>query len=1520
MAERSVADRLARIEDFIGSPLTDGAVPLAVQILQLTEANIRLEQIVNGYATDWNKKLTDVVENMTTLTDAVQIDSDEIKAKMLKLEDEIVLLKRALSADISSPSKAKVPEPKAFQGVRNAKELENFLWDIEQYFLAARIPAQEQVSMASMYLAGDAKLWWRTRVQEDAILGKPKIDEWETLKKELKTQFLPCNAAWLARESLKKLKHTGTPREYVKEFSSLMLDISNMSEEDKLFNFMSGLQPWAQTELRRQGVNNVQLAMAAADSLIDFKYVPASSTNSKKVPDGNKKGKEKETSSSKSWKKFDGGKKDGDSKQSSNQSYKQAKRTSGCFICDGPHRAKDCPKRERVSAIVAEMGNSSSDSTPPHLSSLQLLNAITVEKDTSQKGLLYAMVKVNGREVLAMLDTGATNNFVAEKEAKRLGLKTVQNSFKLKAVNSEARPTQGTAMVDLKVGEWEGECSLMVVPLDDFDMILGMDFFLKAKVGLVPYLSGMFIHDEKSPCFVKATFAGRLLDSKQRQMVLSAQQFKAGMKKGEQTLVAALVEIKPDQFVDVPEEAVAVLDEFTDVMPKELPKTLPPRRNVDHKIELEPGAKAPSQAPYRMAPAELAELRKQLDELLEAGYIQPSKAPYGAPVLFQRKQDGSMRMCVDYRALNKVTVKNKYPIPNASDLFDRLCRASYFTKLDLRAGYWQVRIAEGDEAKTACVTRYGSYEFLVMPFGLTNAPATFCNLMNDVLYEFLDRFVVVYLDDIVIYSESLDDHLDHLRQVFSRLREHQLYVKKEKCEFCRQEVMFLGHWISKGRIRMDEGKVKAIIDWSAPSKVPELRSFLGLANYYRRFIKGYSKKVSPLTDLLKKSQKWEWTSECQDAFDKLKRAVSSAPVLGLPDFHKPFEVHTDASDRAIGGVLVQEGHPLAFESRKLKDAEQRYSTHEKEMVAVIHCLDVWRHYLLGTKFTVFTDNVANTYFKTQKKLTPKQARWQEFLAEFDFEWVHKPGRQNDVSDALSRKEVQAYVSAITTVHSNFLDRVKEHAKIDSTYAKLQQDVKDGLVRRYWLDEELLYAKGGRLYVPSGGGLRSELMKDTHDSLWAGHPGVERMLALLSRSYYWPKMDQDVELYVKTCLVCQQDKSEKKKAAGLLQPLPIPEKPWQSASMDFIGGLPKVDGMSSIMVVVDRFSKYAIFIPAPRACPADVAAELFFKHVVKYFGLPEDIISDRDSRFTGRFWTTLFNLIGTELKFSTANHPQTDGQTERINALLEEYLRHYVTASQGNWLSLMDTAQFCYNLHQSSSTGMSPAELAFGQQPLTPVGVAKQKSEGKCPAAYRFALGKQEMIDQARDSLAKAQRRMKKSADASRRPLEFKVGDLVLLKLTPQIWKKIKSKTVHRGLVPKYDGPFEVVKQVGRVAYRLKLPERLKVHPTFHVSYLKPFHQDLVDSERKQGKRAPPVIRKQFDKNVEKILHHRTMGQNKKNRRIDYLVQWKDGSEADASWERDVSLWQFEKQINEYHKTLLTTRASSSSSGGGLSHR
>ena len=301
-------------------------------------------------------------------------------------------------------------------------------------------------------------------------------------------------------------------------------------------------------------------------------------------------------------------------------------------------------------------------------------------------------------------------------------------------------------------------------------------------------------------------------------------------------------------------------------------------------------------------------------------------------------------------------------------------------------------------------------------------------------------------------------------------------------------------------------------------------------------------------------------------------------------------MHTDTSNRVVGEVLVQEGHPVAYESWKLKEAEQKYSAHEKEMLAVIHCLQVWRVYLLGTKFVEKTDNVANTYFSTQKKLSPRQARWPKFLQEYDFEWQHKSGKHNRVADALSRREViTEYLAALSQVESDLADKIRKTAEADTQYQKLVHDVKEGVVRRYWLEDGLLHAKGARLYVPKGGNLRRVLLKETHDTCWAGHPGRERMKALLSRHYYWPGMDDDIEAYVKSCYVCQMDKPERAREAGLLQPLPNPERPWASISMDFISGFPKVQDMASVLVVVDRFTKYAIFIPTPATCTAEKTA-------------------------------------------------------------------------------------------------------------------------------------------------------------------------------------------------------------------------------------------------------------------------------------------------------------------------------------------
>ncbi len=363
-----------------------------------------------------------------------------------------------------------------------------------------------------------------------------------------------------------------------------------------------------------------------------------------------------------------------------------------------------------------------------------------------------------------------------------------------------------------------------------------------------------------------------------------------------------------------------------------MPEYLPPRKRVDHVIEVMLGVAPPAKAPYQMNHEELKKLKVQLEKLLTKGYIKPGKSPYGAPVLFVHKKDGTLKMCVDYRTLNKVMVKNRYPLPRIDDLFDRLSGTKMLSRIDLRSGYYQIRVAEGDKGKTTCRTRYGSYEFLVMPFGLTNALATFCTFMNDIFREWFEDFVVIYIDDILIYSGSLKGHVEHLEKVFQRLRENKLYAKFKKCKFRVTEVDFLKHKIIQEGLKMDDHKVKAILDWEPPKSVPALRSFLGLASYYRKFIKNFAKMAAPLTNLLKKSvETYEWDGACNEAFETLKGILVKAPVLKLPDFDKDFEIHYDASDFVIGGVLVQEGRPVAFQNKKLSEMKRKWPTHEKEM-------------------------------------------------------------------------------------------------------------------------------------------------------------------------------------------------------------------------------------------------------------------------------------------------------------------------------------------------------------------------------------------------------------------------------------------------------------------------------------------------------------------------------------------------------------------------------------------------------------
>ena len=399
----------------------------------------------------------------------------------------------------------------------------------------------------------------------------------------------------------------------------------------------------------------------------------------------------------------------------------------------------------------------------------------------------------------------------------------------------------------------------------------------------------------------------------------------------------------------------------------------------------------------------MKELRTQLEELAEKGYIRNSTSPWGAPVLFVKKHDGSLRLCIDYRQLNRVTVKNKYPLPRIDELFDQLGGSQFYSKIDLRSGYHQLKIREEDIPKTAFQTRYGHFEFLVMPFGLTNAPATFMDLMNRVFRPYLDQFVIVFIDDILVYSKTWEEHAQHLRIVLQTLREHQLYAKKEKCDFWLTEVKFLGHVISGQGISVDPSKVETVLQWERPKNVAEIRSFLGLAGYYRRFVKDFSSIAAPLTRLTKKEVRFEWDAGCEHAFQELKVRLTSAPILTIPNTEEPYEVYSDASGVGLGCVLMQGGHVVAYASRQLRPHERNYPTHDLELAAVIFALKIWRCYLYGAMFQVFSDHKSLKYLFTQKDLNLRQRRWVEYMEDYDFTLQNHPGKANVVADALSRK-------------------------------------------------------------------------------------------------------------------------------------------------------------------------------------------------------------------------------------------------------------------------------------------------------------------------------------------------------------------------------------------------------------------------------------------------------------------------------------------------------------------------------------
>ena len=1143
----------------------------------------------------------------------------------------------------------------------------------------------------------------------------------------------------------------------------------------------------------------------------------------------------------------------------------------------------------------------------------------------SSRQLLGTEVQVNGNLAKALLDPGCEAELVLSASfATSCGIHShVDEDIFVEFPDGTKVPSASIENVNLCVAGISHPVRAIVVELASYEVILGKPWFTRHNP-IVDWRQ----HRLRITVDGKSVEIDASLDPQDQGVRaitrISATQLKKVFRRNEPVYLVHLsqmgVDENPADNSKLPNAWERMLKEFEDVFPTEQPG-LPPERSVAMEIDLEEGAKPVAKPAFRLSPAEMDELKKQLSLLLEKGLIRPSVSPWGAPVLFAPKKDGGLRMCLDYRALNKLTIKNKCPIPRIDEIFDRLQRAQYFTSLDLRSGYYQIRMKDTDIPKTCIRTRYGSFEFLVMPFGLTNAPSTFQAVMNEVFREYLDDFVMVYIDDILIFSQTAEDHLRHVRLILARLRQHKLFAKLSKCEFNRASLPFLGHVVGQDGVKMQQSKVKALASWPRLTTVTEVQSFLGLANYYRRFIRDFARISAPLSELTKKGVPFEWGGGQENSFQELKTAVQSAPILQLADPSKPYIVTCDASDIGIGAVLEQESekgpHPIAFASRKLSSAEKNYPVHERELLAIVYALKEWRPYLHGSRFVIKTDHHPLRYLDTQTHLSKRQMRWMETLQEYDYEIVYVQGKFNVVADALSRinessstelymgSEVDedsevAALNVVGTVSRPMLSKtmvseLQRAYKADKETRKDFESPEEGRFEKS-LDGLLYAVENGkrRLVVPQGK-LRQALMHGAHDALVAGHLGFNKAYERLRQGVTWPEMYSELKAYVRSCDSCQRNKTSNQKPIGLLKPLEVPTERFEQVSMDFITTLPVTkENHDAVMVIVDKLTKLVMFIPTRTDMDTVETAKKFFNHWYRWFGLPKKIISDRDGRFISRFWKELFRLTQTRLAMSTSHHPQTDGQTEKANRTLEEMIRHYINYQQNNWDDLLPALEHAYNSSVHATTGLAPFMMTFGQIPRNMADILIEPSSTSVECVSEFVKRMQGLVTNAVASIDQANKTAEGYANRSRRDFRFGVGDAVLLStkyFIPEAFKERKRK-----LAAKFAGPYEIIEVISPVAYRLQLPVGTKAHDVFHASMLKPYHED-ASTERATLPPLPVIMQdgeEEFE--VESIISHR-----RQRGKSQYLVKWLGWPLSESTWEDEKQLTHCDSALKHFHE-------------------
>ncbi|KAJ0886221.1 putative nucleotidyltransferase, Ribonuclease H [Helianthus annuus] len=1160
----------------------------------------------------------------------------------------------------------------------------DWLATVEEVFEYKEVPENKRVALIATRLRGRASAWWQQLKLTRNRLGKSRIVTWAKMKKCLRSNFLPHNFQRLMYQRLQNLKQGAkSVDDYTTEFYQLIARNDIQEPEEQLVSrYIGGLRVQIMESvnlfdpLTIPEAHQRALAFEKQNRRVGGSFTPAGGNVG--LGSGAPRGGPSQQKP--------GGSNTGPTSKGASSSGPR------CFNCgETGHRQAECKKagKRHLFAESEDEQYEEYENNPVFDEETEYEEEVVTGDvgvnlvvrrscytpkadgdDWLKHNIFHSTCTILGKVCTFVIDSGSCDNLISEEAVQKLALKTESHPkpYKLQWLKKGGEVTVSKrALVSISIGStYKDDVVCDVVPMDACHLLLGRPWEYERNIE----------HNGRSNTYsflfggVKITLVPskpKQLAAKQSGTLLTISQFQDELEDTDSVFV--LIGKAVPEEVEIPDAMLPLLEEFSDVFPVELPDGLPPLRDIQHHIDLEPGSQLPNRPHYRMSPAEHEELRRQVEELISKGHVRESMSPCAVPALLTPKKDGTWRMCVDSRAINKITVRYRFPIPRLDDLLDQLSGASIFTKLDLKSGYYQIRLRPGDEWKTAFKTREGLYEWLVMPFGLSNAPSTFMRVMNQLLRPFIGKFVVVYFDDILIYSASFSDHVVHVRQILALLRRDRFYAATKKCVFMTPKVLFLGYVISGDGIQVDESKVAAVQNWPTPTTITEVRSFHGLASFYRRFIPHFSSIMAPVTDCMK-GKTFVWTDEAELAFQVVKEKLTTAPIL---------------------------------------------------------------------------------------------------------------------------------------------------------------DVESGQKSDFLLHDGFLF-KGNQLCIPDSS-LRLKIIKELHGE---GHVGRDRTLQLVQASYYWPTMRKEVDRYVKRCRVCQVSKGTATNA-GLYMPLPIPSQPWVDISMDFVLGLPRTQrGNDSIFVVVDRFSKMVHFIPCKKTTDAVNVAQLFFRDVYRLHGLPSSIVSDRDTRFLSHFWRSLWKMVNTQLNFSSAYHPQTDGQTEVVNRSLGNLLRCLVGDHVKAWDQKLCQAEFAHNHAVNRSTGYSPFQIVYSSQPRGPLDLMSLPVSGSVPKKVQdFVEGLHEVHNAVYDHLTRANLKYKQAADQKRRHVEFEEGDFVWAVLT----KDRFTVGEYNKLSAKKIGPVEIVEKINPNAYRLKLPSHIRCADVFNVKHLLPYYGESSDDETVGNSRA-----------------------------------------------------------------------------------